>query len=213
MEVRVKSLSPPTIYMVDTNIFRYRAYTIGNLKSDTEKSRQRHKLNTRVFWDKAITETAGKKALILTSEETKQELKVQSHTLQKESKTFNNMLKKTLIETTEVPLTLEYLLRDFSNYVRGKYPGSLVNKSQKTNYLQTADARIFIHAYLNDAILVTANIKDFFLYPLFYEMNEDKVLYDISSGQYINFLPTGRKLLELDPAFIKINEEMKNFKA
>lgn len=184
-----------------------------NLDSRNERVRQRHKLEAKVFWNKAIAEVSRKNALIIVSAETKQELKVQSHTLKgKENKKYYELLKETLIESTEVPLRLEYLLRDFSNYVRGKYAGLLVPEGRKTNYLQTADCRIFIHAYLNDAILVTANIKDFFLYPLFFNADEDNILYDISSQQYIKNLHTARKLLESDPKFITLQLKMLKLK-
>lgn len=198
--------------MIDTNVFRYRAYFIGDLSSAKEKARQQHKLNAKSFWDRAIGEVANKETIIMASNETKQELKVHSHTLKKESKAYNNLLKQVLIETFELPQELEYMLRDFSNYVRGKHAGSLVPKPGKTNYLQTADTRIFIHAYLNDAVLVTANVKDFFLYSLFFDATEDNMLYDLSSGQYIKLLPTTRKLLESDAEFINLNAIMKKLK-
>lgn len=117
--------------------------------------------------EKAFTETENKESFIMASGETIQELSVQSHTLKKESKRYNNLLKKVQVEDSEIPLELEYMLRDFSNYARSQYPGALVSKGRSTNYLQTPDARIFIHAYLNDAILVTANIKDFFLIAIY----------------------------------------------
>lgn len=47
------------------------------------------------------------------------------------------------------------MLRDFSNYIRGKFGSELVEEGGKTDYLRTSDARILVHAYLNDAILVT----------------------------------------------------------
>lgn len=136
----------------------------------------------------------------MASVETQQELTVQAHTLKtKESRKYNKLLEQLHIETSDIPRELEYHLRDFSNYVRSKYSGILVPKGNDTEYLQASDARIFIHAFLNDAILVTGNIKDFFLYPLFYEENEDEVLYDISSRQYKNyFLKVGNHLNQMN---------------
>ncbi|MFP3727748.1 DUF4411 family protein [Priestia filamentosa] len=206
------------IYMIDTNVFRYRAYEIGNLKSEDEQKRDQHKRNAKEFFDKIASEAHANESLILLSEETKQELKVQAHTLIKESKTYNKIMRKlteknnTLVERTEVPLDLEYELRNFSNYIRKEYSGRLVKKGRQTNYLQTADTRIFLHAYLNDAIIVTANIKDFFFYPLFYNEGEDEVLYDISSRHYIKMQAGAKELLREDEVYKKLLEKMKKFK-
>lgn len=204
--------SPPATYMVDTNVFRYKAYNIGDLSAKDEQAKQQHQLNAKGFFEKAFVETENREAFIMASGETRQELSVQAHTLKKESKRYNKLLEKVQVEESEIPLELEYMLRDFSNYVRGKYPGALVSEGRSTNYLQTPDARIFIHAYLNDAILVTANIKDFFLYPLFFEKTEDDVLYDISSCQYEKILPTGREKIESDEFFQRLQEKMREFK-
>jgi len=211
MEETTELAYTPKIYMVDTNVFRYRVYEIGNLSVKSEQDKQQHKLNARAFFDKATSEAANKEAIIMVSGETKQELTVQAHTLKTESKRYNKILKTCSIENTEVPQKLEFMLRDFSNYIRGNYSG-LVETGRKTDYLQTSDARILVHAYLNDAVLVTANIKDFFFYPLFFDPSEDDVLYDITSKQHMKLLPSARIQLTEDVNFKELVAEMQKLK-
>ncbi|MGM8216808.1 hypothetical protein ACLIA0_14825 [Bacillaceae bacterium W0354] len=213
MKELVKTISTPKVYMVDTNVFRYYAYKIGDQTGEAEVIRKQYKEDAKSFFKKAIDETDNKKALIMVSEETKHELIVQSYTLQKESKTYKRLLNNFLVEETEVPKSLEFMLREFSNYIRGKYNGKLVSEGVKTDYLQASDARILAHAYLNDAILVTANTKDFFFYPLLFDQMEDDVLYNISSKQFQKLLPTAKNLLEMDDKFINLLSEMQKFKS
>lgn len=104
------------------------------------------------------------------------------------------------------------MLRDFSNYIRGKFGSELVEEGGKTDYLRTSDARILVHAYLNDAILVTNNTKDFFFYSLFFEPTEDDVLYDIMTKKYVKILNSTKTQLLSDSKFIDLQKEMKNLK-
>lgn len=212
MEESSETALTPKIYMVDTNVFRYQAYKIGDTSIDGEARKKKHQDDAKEFFEKTLEHANNRKALIMVSDETKQELIVQAYTLKAESKTYKKLLKKFSVEDTDIPKSLEFMIRDFSNYIRGKYTGTLVPIGKQTNYLQASDARILIHAYLNDAIIVTANIKDFFFYPLFFKPTEDDVLYDISSKQFQKLLPAARIQLLRDEKFIDLLNEMQKLK-
>lgn len=202
----------PKIYMVDTNVFRYHAYKIGDTSNNEEVKRKKYRDEARTFFEMAFNEAQSKKALLMVSDETVHELSVQAYTLKNESKTYKRVLKHFSVENTEVPKSLEYMLRDFSNYIRGKFGSELVEEGRKTDYLRTSDARILVHAYLNDAILVTNNTKDFFFYSLFFEPTEDDVLYDIMTKKYVKILNSTKTQLLSDSKFIDLQKEMKNLK-
>ncbi|MBS2967566.1 DUF4411 family protein [Metabacillus sp. KIGAM252] len=168
-------------YMPDTNCFRYKSYIMqkiveGEMESDEQIQRREYKEAANRFWNKIMEESNRKEAEILVSAEVVQELKVQSYTLdKKETKPILKLLEILDEETAAVPNEIEYQLREFSNYARRKFGGLIIPPGRKMDYLRASDARILIHAYLNDAILATANIKDFLLYTLF--LNKKRTSY------------------------------------
>jgi hypothetical protein len=204
-------------YMPDTNCFRYKAYILQKIEEDKEESddhkqRREYKEAANRFWDKIIEEARKEEAEILVSSEVVQELKVQSYTLDnKERKPITKLLSILEEESAPVPQEIEFQLREFSNYARKQFGGLIVPPGKKMDYLRASDARIFIHAYLNDAILATANIKDFLLYTLFFEHEEDK-LYDIINREYVKIPPDGRAKVFQDEMFQSLLTSMRGLK-
>lgn len=196
-------------YFTDTNCYRYPSATTNSSSSPQMVATKKHKATSKKFWDSVVAESSLGKAVVMTCEEVTQELKVQSYTLKpKENKIINTLISKVIIESTEIPKDLEYLLREFSNYARSKYGSILTPPGYSMEYLKASDARIFISSYLNEAILVTSNIKDFLLYPLFFGEDED-VLYDILNETYIKLPYMGRKAIEQDAFFQNVLRKMK----
>ncbi|MGG3043476.1 hypothetical protein ABEO76_09930 [Bacillus anthracis] len=196
-------------YFTDTNCFRYPSAITNNSPSPQMVAKRKHKATAKKFWDNAIAESSSGKAIIMTCKEVTQELKVQSHTLKpKENRIINTLISQSNTESIEIPTDLEYSLREFSNYARSKYGSILTPPGYSMEYLRASDARIFISSYVNEAILVTSNIRDFLLYPLFFGEDED-VLYDILNETYVKLPDQGRKAIERDTFFQNILRKMK----
>ncbi len=66
--------------------------------------------------------------------------------------------------------------------------------------LEASDARILYTAYDEDSILVTANVKDFMLYPLLFPAGEER-LYCMKTNQYIKISATSHKTIHDDSGF------------
>jgi len=204
------------LYMPDTNCFRYASSILQKTdkENDEQSNRRLYKNAATSFWNKVILESERKEAKILVSSEVIQELKVQSYTLdKKENKSIMRLLSKLEeeLESTVIPQEVEFSLREFSNYSRKNFGNLLTPPGRKMEYLRTSDARIFIHAYLNDAIIATANIKDFLLYPLFFEAEEDK-LYDILSSSYVHVNQEGRMKIQQDKMYQQLLTSMRDLK-
>jgi hypothetical protein len=181
-------------YLPDTNLFRY----MDN--NDVESYKQA----AQAFFSQAQKEVSEGKSIILLSEEVKCELEVQMHTLKdREKRIIQDMLGQTTVNAN-LSVQLEHDLRNFSNYIRStKFNGVFKIPDYKMDYLRTSDARILVDAYLNDAVLVTANIKDFITYSLFCEPGEQK-LYDFLKQQYVEVSPAARAAIATDPFFLSI---------
>lgn len=127
-----------------------------------EKTKQRDAC--LAFWNRVRKELSEGTAELIVSKEVEVELNVQCHTLLKtEKKKVRQYLEyATVDDTFDLSIKLERELRDFSNYSRSNKFRHFFNiGSYKWDYLRASDARILVDAYLNDAILVTANIKEF----------------------------------------------------
>ncbi|MGL4820146.1 MAG: hypothetical protein ACRC5C_09215 [Bacilli bacterium] len=208
MQELAQTTPTPIVYLVDTNVFRYYAYRIGDTNSPAEALKLQYQVAAKAFFRKALAEARDKKAIVIVSAETRQELLVQAHTLKKESSIYMQLLNSFPVEEAEIPQHLEYMLRDFSNYIRGKYQHVFAQSGLKTNYLQTSDARILIHALINQAVIVTANTKDFFFYSLFFESPFQQVLLPISNDINSELDCVTRSQLQCENKFIAIREEI-----
>lgn len=76
------------------------------------------------------------------------------------------------------------------------------------DYLRTSDARILIDVIRNDAILVTANIKDFITLLFFVNETENR-LYDVLNQQYVQLPRNGLDAVRADSQFDSLNVKIK----
>lgn len=187
------------VYLPDTNLFRYRE------NNDIESYKQA----AQAFFSQAQKEIAEEKSIILLSKEVKCELEVQMYTLKdRGQRIIQSMLGQTTSVSANLPVQLEHDLRRFSNYIRSpQFNGVFQIPHYKMDYLRTSDARILVDAYLNDAVLVTANIKDFITYSLFCEPGEQK-LYDFLNRLYVEVSPAARAAITADPFFLSIQSQL-----
>lgn len=188
------------IYLPDTNLFRY-------LDNNDMGS---YKQAAQAFFSKAQKEQAEGRSITLLSEEVKCELEVQMHTLKDREKRISQVMLEQATVSANLPIQLEHDLRKFSNYIRSPKFNSVFNiPDYKTGYLRTSDARILVDAYVNDAILVTANIKDFITYSVFCEPGEQK-LYDFLKQQYVEVPLAARTAIAADPFFLSIQNQLES---
>ena len=200
------------VYMMDTNVIRYQ---VGRNSSLEER---RLKQAAIEFWGTVQEETLARRTEIMLPKEVVAELDIQMHslTLQKQDK-LRIIIESLLIDSFDLSLSLEYDLRKFSSYVIHHYREHLIPKQQTTmqhgkssykiEYLQTSDARILVSAYLNDAILVTRNIKDFIVYLLFCAP-EEKRLYDFVEKQFVTIPAEGLDLICQDSYFQEVRSKL-----
>lgn len=99
---------------------------------------------------------------------------------------------------------LEHLIRKMQAYIRAHYRSEL--GSDKAEYGNVSDARILYTAYIEDSILVTANVKDFLLYPLLYPSDEN-VLYNLIENEYVKIPDEGYNKIHADDAFRNLLNE------
>ncbi|ASA24799.1 DUF4411 family protein [Paenibacillus donghaensis] len=186
-------------YLLDSNLFRY-------MHNDDNAAYQKA---AKEFFTTARKEVLDGQSIILLSAEVKCELEVQMHTLKDRSKRIIcDMLEGYLPVSANLSVDLEHELRKFSNYIRSnKFNSIFKNPHYKIDYLRASDARILVDAYLNDAILVTANIKDFITYSVFCETGEQK-LYDFLNKRYVEISSAARTAIEVDPFYLSIQSKL-----
>lgn len=144
-------------YLPDTNLFRY-----------LDVQNEAYKTAARDFFAGIQADAAAGKAKIFLSAEVDCELEVQMHTLsEREGHTIQEKLRGLTRVNADLSKALEHDLRKFSNYIRStKFRDVFKIPGYKMEYLQASDARILVDAYINDAVIVTANIKDFVMYSV-----------------------------------------------
>lgn len=99
---------------------------------------------------------------------------------------------------------MEHLIRIMQACIRANYKNEIGR--EKVEYGGVSDARILYTAYSNDSILVTANIKDFLLYPLLYPQNED-ILHDLKKNTFVNIPSEGYTKIHGDDKFQRLLKE------
>src|SRR5699024_7345961 len=110
------------------------------------------------------------------------ELKVQSFSLPKsENDRIENLVKLCQVTSPIFSNEIEHNIREITAYIRSEFKSAIGRKNME--YGNISDARILYTAYSEDSILVTANVKDFLIYPLFFPRNEDR-LYNIKDNSY-----------------------------
>ena len=187
-------------YTIDTNVIRYQAGKTGDQILDRA---------ARIFW-RTIKEKAEKgEGVILVPVEVVRELKVQSHTLKaSENVKIQNLLNHCLEVSPPVSTEIEHHIREMSAYLRANYKIDI--GFPKMEYGGVSDARILYSAYYEDSILVTANIRDFLLYPFLFAHNEDR-LFDLKHNKFIKISEEAYKKVWKDPLFQEMYRQLADF--
>ncbi|AQQ52233.1 PIN domain-containing protein [Planococcus lenghuensis] len=177
-------------YTVDTNVIRYYASKTG--EPDL-------RLAAKVFWRKIKTEIAEGSTIIFVPAEVKRELEIQSYTL---SGNENMRVQKLLdvCQETSPPVSdeLEHSIRKMTAYLRANFKDILTDG--KMAYGGVSDSRILYSSYAADSILVTANVRDFLLYPLLFPYEEQR-LYNLIINDFIQFSEETHRAIWSDTKF------------
>ncbi|MFB9276332.1 hypothetical protein [Cohnella cellulosilytica] len=188
-------------YLLDSNLYRY-------MHNDNNQAYQAAAKEFFTTLRQEIADSDGQ-SFILLSAEVKCELEVQMQTLKdRDQRIISGMLEGYTPVSTTFPADLEHDLRKFSNYIRStKFNGIFKDPNYRLDYLRVSDTRILVDSYVNDAVLVTANIKDFITYSVFCEPGEKK-LYDFLNKRYIEVSPEARAMLTEDPSYLSIRAKL-----
>lgn len=191
-------------YSLDTNVIRYQAAPSIPEAKQNEKNKEQVQLKeaTTAFWKKLSNELNQKKAKIYLTSEVLRELEIQKKSLSNtESKKLKKVLKileekektrdlsyqNTLLSDAHTTLQAEHYYRELATYIQKKYKQALVGNNP-FKYPAVSDARIQLESWSGSYILVTANIKEFILYPLLFEYPEcNEKLYDLKSRGFKTF--------------------------
>lgn len=185
-------------YMLDTNVFRYK----------TDNSSQ-YLRQAKLFWKMILKELRDGEAEIYTSAEVIRELEVQAYTMFEKQKKKLEVLKNHLtVVSDDTSIEAEHLIRKMSAYIRSKYKDDLNVIGRGVEYPAVSDSRILLSAWQNECILVTANIKEFMLYPLLFDDYECK-LYDLITGSYIEIAGIVHEMINEDAVFMTMKYELK----
>lgn len=178
-------------YILDTNLFRHAT----NPNSGDELNR-----SARLFWKVALQEFKNGKAVLLVPDEVRRELEVQLYTLSKKEKRKIEDLLSLCEEVvpTRVSIEIEHILRIITSYVRAYYKDEVGRDKMEIG--KVSDMRILYTAYVTDGILVTANERDFLLYPLLFEQHEER-LYEVKGRAYVSIPEDGYETIHEDPIF------------
>lgn len=154
----------------------------------------------KFFSKKVLSEIENGEAVLLIPQEVVRELKVQSFTLtDKENRKIADLMELCQeVSPNRLSPELEHKIREMSAYVRSNFKSEIGR--DKMEYGGVSDARILYTAYDEDSILVTANIKDFLLYPLLFQQDEER-LYDMRENVYVKISEEGHKKIHSDPGF------------
>lgn len=192
------------VYLLDTNLFRYK------VNDNVDQVLYRKAANE--FWTQALEKAIIDKATIITSKEVECELRVQMQTLAPRYQALlAALLDEIIIVGSVLPIELEYELRIFSNYIRTPEIRSILEIDGEIGYLKASDARIMVDALMNDAILVTGNVKDFIPYLFFCQEGENK-LYDFLNQRFIQIAVKARAVIGRDEKFLALQNKLDNLK-
>ncbi|RNF38880.1 DUF4411 family protein [Planococcus salinus] len=184
-------------YTIDTNVIRH----------DTNKTgKQELKKAARIFWQTIQEKVEKGEAVILVPAEVVRELQVQSHTLKvSENSKIQSLLTHCLEIAPPVSIEIEHHIRKMSAYLRSKYKNDI--GFPQMEYGGVSDARILFSAYYEDSILVTANIKDFLLYPFLFAADEER-LYNLKENKFIQIPEAVYEKVWRDGTFEKLFQEL-----
>lgn len=192
-------------YTIDTNVFRHE--TNENDGADL-------RLGAHTFWTKVKEEIENEEAVLFVPKEAIRELEAQSFTLSdKQNRKINGLLELCIeVEPDNLSPDIEQAIKKMSAYIRAKHRNDL--NQPKIEYGKVSDARILYTAYKEDSILVTANIKDFLLYPLLFPQDE-QWLYNMKTNTFVEIPEAGydnihasEKFQELLQEFYELDQEL-----
>lgn len=191
-------------YLLDTNGFRY--LTNPKENKDIKKA-------AKAFWIHAVKEIQNGEAVLVIPKEVARELEVQSFSLPGGEKQAERIA--ALLEEVEVTLPdistpeIEHQIRKISAYVGEEFRGIIKTELDiaKVKYGSVSDIRILYTAWQYDCILVTGNVKDFVIYPLFFPSVEDR-LFDIISSTYKKYGVPAYNQIITDPVFNGMMEDL-----
>lgn len=191
-----------TPLLLDTNTFRYQA-TPGSQYKDVANR----------FWKKTLTRLEKKEIGLYTSDEVVRELEVQSFSAHpKEVKVLNEILLPQIdVLDFLYDAEAEHLVRRASAFLSQNYRIQLPSGKYMEKYPGVGDARILLTGYENDCEIVTANVKDFMLYPLLYPQSA-KVLYDLIQEKYVVIDPQLYDRIQKDARFIDFKSKIEKYK-
>ncbi|MDW0114371.1 DUF4411 family protein [Sporosarcina saromensis] len=178
-------------YTLDTNVFRHETSKYAN--PDLRWA-------AKAFWKHVLHEIGDGDAVLLVPKEVIRELEVQSFTLSdKENSKISLLLEYCQDNLPDrVTIEIEHQIRMMSAYVRSNFKQEI--SIDKMEYGGVSDARILYAAYDEDSILVTANVKDFLLYPLLFPQNEQR-LYDMKENVFVTIPKDGYDKIHADLVF------------
>ena len=183
-------------YILDTNIFRY--LTSSNVDAELN-------IATKLFWHKTKSEIENGEAVLLVPKEVIRELDVQSYKLKpKENEKIMKLLSLCrVVSPTVSDEDIEHQIRMLSSHVRSNFKHDI---GRPMEYGGVSDSRILYTSYCEDAVLVTANTKDFLLYALLNPQNEE-CLYDIKGERYVEIPKAAYEKIHADPHFQELLQE------
>lgn len=158
------------------------------------------------FWKKAKDEFQNGEAVLLVPKEVRRELEVQDfHLKAKEKrKTAKYLELCKVVSPVHLSQDIEHQIRKITSYVRNNLKEYIGR--DKMDYGGVSDARILYTSYVEDAILVTANVKDFLLYPLLFPQHEE-CLYDLKENTYVTIPKEGYEKIHSDPYFKELLQD------
>ena len=144
-------------------------------------------------------------AVLLVPREVVRELKVQSYKLKtRENIKIMGLLNYCQEVSPTVPTDdIEHQIRLISSYVKSNFKDDI---GLPMEYGGVSDSRILYTSYCEDADLVTANFKDFLLYPLLFNQDEER-LYDIKTREYVKIPKEAYDKIHSDSQFQELLQE------
>ncbi|MCR2822368.1 DUF4411 family protein [Lederbergia panacisoli] len=184
-------------YMLDTNVFRYKVDSHSN-----------HRTKAKRLWRKILSELENGEAEIFVPLEVIRELEIQAYFMNKNEKDRLDQLMDCLVILPESEnVFAEHLIRKLSAYIRKNYKQNVNLLNRGVEYPSISDARILINAWQNDCTLVTSNIKDYMLFPLLFEFENQK-LYDLITEDFVFIDHISHEIITNDEEFRTLKDEL-----
>ncbi|WP_157964184.1 DUF4411 family protein [Exiguobacterium sp. TNDT2] len=182
-------------YIVDTNIFRD-ASAPGN--DEATKTRRKQ---AKEFFRKMVDD---EKAILLIPDEVKLELMVQmvaKGLRTSEMRKIARLINQCTQSSSKLSSEMEQHLRLMSAFISKHYREKFEQETGvKAEYLRTSDARILYNAFFEEGIIATRNVKDFLLYLVLNDFDEE-VLYNIGNSNFVRISAELHETIHQDTRF------------